>query len=151
MAGGIAGVGVPLAAAAGARGAVARAAGDYLAPVTGRVNPLLDSVGDVLTDGSGAPINRLSGKPLEATDNQTRMAADRLRAMASDPECRPAPKLNEQGPPTFGGAPTTAQLTRDPGLLASERGIAVGTPDAQKAFLQRAADQNDQRVRRSGW
>jgi hypothetical protein len=145
MAGGIAGVGVPLAAAAGARGAV-RAAGDYLAPVTGRVNPLLDSIGDVLTDGSGAPINRLSGKPLEATDNQTRMAADRLRSMASDPNAV-ALKLNEQGPPTFGGAPTTAQLTRDPGLLASERGIAVGTPDAQKAFLQRAADQNDQRVR----
>jgi hypothetical protein len=141
MAGGIAGVGVPLAAAAGARGAV-RAAGDYLAPVTGRVNPLLDSIGDVLTDGSGAPINRLSGKPLEATDNQTRMAADRLRSMASDPNAV-ALKLNEQGPPTFGGAPTTAQLTRDPGLLASERGIGGGDTGCTKGVLgQRAAEQN---------
>lgn len=144
MAGGLLGVGVPLAGVAAGRGLI-RAAGDYVAPSTGRVNPLMDTAGGVITAADGTPINMLSGEPLAATPNQVQIAGQRLQAAASDPNAvRTA--LATQGAPALADQPTTAQLTRDPGLLASERGISRTVPQAQAPFLARAAAQNDARV-----
>lgn len=144
MAGGLVGVGAPLAITAGLRGA-ARAAKDYIAPATGRTNPLLDTAGGVIADANGAPINMLSGDTLAATPNQVQIAGRRLQDTASDPAAvRTA--LDTQGPPALNDQPTTAQLTRDPGLLAAERGISRTSPNAQAPFLARAAAQNDTRV-----
>jgi hypothetical protein len=65
--------------------------------------------------------------------------------MATDPEAARV-ALATQGPPVIADQPTTAQLTRDPGFLAAERGISRTTPQAQAPFLARAAAQNDARV-----
>lgn len=144
LAGGVLGVGVPLAGVATGRGLM-RAASDYVAPSLGRVNPLLDTAGGVIADANGAPINMLSGEPLAATSNQVQIAGRRLEAAASDPAVvRRA--LATQGPPALNDQPTTAQLTRDPGLLAVERGVSRTVPQAQAPFLARAAAQNDARV-----
>lgn len=144
LAGGVLGVGVPLAGIAAGRG-LARAAGDYVAPATGRANALLDTAGGVVTGADGTPINMLSGEPMAATPNQVQIAGQRLQAAASDPDAvRTA--LATQGPPSLNDQPTTAQLTRDPGLLAAERGISRTVPQAQAPFLARAAAQNDARV-----
>jgi hypothetical protein len=144
LAGGLAGVGVPLAGIAAGRGLV-RAAGDFVAPAVGRVNPLLDVAGGAITGADGAPLNMLSGQPLAATPNQVQIAGQRLQDMATDPEAARV-ALATQGPPVIADQPTTAQLTRDPGLLAAERGISRTTPQAQAPFLARAAAQNDARV-----
>lgn len=144
LAGGVLGVGVPLAGIAGLRGA-ARAAKDYIAPATGRANPLLDTAGGVIADANGTPINMLSGGQLAATPNQVQIAGRRLQTTASDPAAvRTA--LATQGPPALNDQPTTAQLTRDPGLLAAERGISRTAPNAQAPFIARAPAQNDARV-----
>lgn len=144
LAGGVLGVGVPLAGVAAGRGLM-RAASDYVAPSLGRVNPLLDTAGGVIADANGAPINMLSGEPLAATPNQIQIAGRRLQAAASDPAAvRRA--LATQGPPALNDQPTTAQLTRDPGLLAVERGVSRTVPQAQAPVLARAAAQNDARV-----
>lgn len=139
LAGGVLGVGAPLAGIAAGRGLV-RGARDYIAPAVGRANPLLD-----VTDATGAPVNMLAGGPLAATPNQVKIAGRRLEATASDPEAVRA-ALATQGPPALNDQPTTAQLTRDPGLLAAERGVSRTVPQAQAPFLARAAAQNDARV-----
>jgi hypothetical protein len=144
LVGGVLGVGVPLAGIAAGRGLV-RGAQNYIAPATGRANALLDTAGGTIADPTGAPINMLSGGSLAATPNQVQIAGRRLQATASDPEAvRVA--LATQGPPTINDQPTTAQLTRDPGLLAAERGVSRTVPQAQAPFLARAAAQNDARV-----
>ena len=146
---GVGSVGAGAGAVMGLRSAV-RAVGDYRA----RVNPLFDMAGQPITAADGTSINMLTpnddtaeARPLRASPNQARRVGARLLRRASNPSAvREA--LWMQGPPVIGGAPTTAQLTRDPGLLAAERGVSKAVPDAQGPFLARAAGENDARVRR---
>jgi hypothetical protein len=151
LAGGLAGVGVPVAAVTGARAAT-RGALDYAAPAFGKVNPILDASGEAPTMADGTPINMLTpdpetgiSKPLAATRRQVRMAGQKLRSLSSNPDAVEA-ALADQGPPVLPGNPTTAQLTGDPKLLAAERGISRVLPDAQGQFLEQASRENDTRV-----
>lgn len=150
VAGNAAGMMVPVGAGAVLRTA-AKPVAAYLAPMTGRVNPLTDLSGAPILSGDGVPLNMLASTqtgevaPLAVTNNQARLAGQRLRGLSADPAGVRA-ALADQTPPAFAGSPTTAQLTGDPGLLTAERGISRTVPGGQGQFLARAAAENDTRV-----
>lgn len=143
MAGGLAAV-LPAAGVSAIGQAAVRGARDFVAPLTGRVNPLLDLAGNPILDASGQPLTSLTGGPLEAKPGQVALAGDRLRSSITDPE---AARVALAAPPAgiAGDQPTTAQLLGDPRTLAAERGVSRSAA-AQGPFLERAALQNDARV-----
>ncbi len=149
VAGLVGGVAVPAGANAASRaatrivGAPVNSLLDYGAPVVGRQNPLMDVAGQQFRTDLGAP--------LSASRSQANLAANKVRGLMSDPaavqqalEAQPgaAPLATADGRQA---GPTTAQLTRDPNLLAAERQAANAGPAAAD-FQARAAAQNDARV-----
>lgn len=140
LAGGLAGVGVPLAAVAAARGAAGSTLGglaDYAAPVVGRQNALVDAAGTQFASEGGVPLSASAG--------QARLAGNRLADMVSDPVATRNALANLAPSDVPGANPTSFQALRDPKLGVAERSIARTSPDAQD-FLTRAAAQNDARV-----
>ncbi len=133
--GSLAGVGLPLAGVAGIRGG-ASALGDLVGQAG--FGPRT-----VLRDNSGQALTGANGKPVAYTPAQARAAGTQIAAAASNPPAV-ASTLADLGPQLVAGsAPTTFQVTADPGLGQLERAAAIRLPEA---FLARSADQNAARV-----
>ncbi len=141
------GVIVPGAAAAGVAGAraIARPAinklSEFVAPVVGKPNALLDA--------AGQPLTTEGGDALTATSNQARMAGERINGLVSDApavrsalDAAPPMAMTADGKPS---GPTSFQLTRDPAMGQAERSISRTGPDPQD-FRARQDSQNDARV-----
>ena len=122
----------------GGFGAVANPLLNYVAPTRGTPNVLLDVA-------TGAPLESTAGVPVMATEQQARMAGNRIQAQATNPQMVRDVLANPPPNPIPNDQPTTFQMTRDPGLGMMERGISR-TPAASPDFVARAAQQNDARV-----
>jgi hypothetical protein len=138
LVGNVLGGGVVAGGAGLARGA-ANSLVDAAAPALGRRNALMDS--------AGAPITTADGTAITATPRQVQTAGNELLQVTQDPVAvqnvlaSPAPAAVQ------GIQPTTAQLTRDPGLAMQEYRVSrSGTPLEQAAFRGRQDANNDARV-----
>ncbi|WAJ28937.1 hypothetical protein [Antarcticirhabdus aurantiaca] len=135
------------AASAGAS-AAADAAPDQLKPVAALAGGLL--AGGTAATAAGVPgairgSAQAGGRALAPLTQagRERLAADRLRAGATDPAALRAALDEGSAELVPGSMPTTGQATGDMGILAAERGAATRRPEL---FQQRAADQNAARL-----
>lgn len=82
--------------------------------------------------------------PFTQTGRQ-KIVGTTLRNLTSD-QTATAENLANSSEIVPGSQPTTAQASRDPGLLIAERGIAASSPQAAAAFAQRGSQQNTART-----
>ena len=139
LAGGLAGVGVPLLAGHALAGA-GRAAGNAVSPLLQRARPVVDE--------QGAPVlSAIDNTPLTAKPYQQQAAAGRLASNTSDVEASRNALADYGGPAIPGDQPTTFQVTRDPQLGMQEKRVAAtGGTEVNAAFRGVRDAQNDARV-----
>ena len=143
LAGGLVGVGAPLAVAQGVRGTV-RAGTNALAPFIERAKPVLNEAGQPI-------LSEVTGAPLIYKESSLRRGGEDIASKTSDVGAVRNALADIAEPAIPGDKPTLFQATRDPALGMNERQVAAtGGNEVQAAFRARADAQKNAQLAEVG-